>query len=139
MGNRPVVIDAHTFVADMRGPVFWVKWCRSVTVSEAMAAELAQRMERLVPALCPPMLVELNGMVSLTRGALHFFATESNVAAVAGVGPSAVDHTLSSFFKQVHQPPYPTRHFDDAVEAYAWLTNQALSPRMTDVRTSERG
>lgn len=127
MDGQPQVTDVEAFTAGMRGSILWVKWSSSATVSEDMAVALIERADQICPNLCPPMLVELNGMVSLARGALHYFATGLNIAALALVGPSAVDRTLSQYFRQVHEPPYPTRHFEDHDEARAWLTNHPHS------------
>lgn len=121
MDDQPSGTDVAAFAAEMRDAVLWVEWSRSATVSDEMAEALVARTNRLSPDLCPPMLVELNGMVSLSRGALHRFASGLNIAAMALVGPSAVDRTLSEFFKRVHRPPYPTRHFEDSDRARAWL------------------
>jgi hypothetical protein len=119
--------DVGTFTAGMRDSILWVEWGRSVTVSDAMAVALIERANQVCPTVCPPMLVELNGMVTLTRGALHHFATGLNIAAMALVGPSAVDRMLSDFFSRVHHPPYPTSHFGDSRQAIAWLSDHPHS------------
>ncbi|RJT74874.1 hypothetical protein D6T63_18315 [Arthrobacter cheniae] len=74
------------------------------------------------------MLVEFNGMVTLTRAALLRFAKTLNIAAMAIVGPSAVDKALADFFVEVHHPPYPTRYFTATHEALRWLTEHPYAP-----------
>ncbi|MHA7279579.1 DUF7793 family protein [Arthrobacter sp. MDT2-2] len=118
----------EVFVAELRTEVLWVQWRRNVSVSDSDAAALIERSNVLCREVCPPMLVELNGMVSLTRSALHGFATALNIAAMAIVGPSAVDRTLADFFARVHNPPYPTRYFECPAEALAWLTGHPYGP-----------
>lgn len=118
----------EAFVAELRAEVLWVQWQPNVTVGDSDAAALIARSNVLCRNVCPPMLVELNGMVSLTRSALHGFATSLNIAAMAIVGPSAVDRTLADFFAEVHNPPYPTRYFAGRAEALAWLTEHPYGP-----------
>ncbi|MBE0011764.1 hypothetical protein DXT87_18665 [Arthrobacter sp. AET 35A] len=94
-----------------------VNWDEGLTATERDASELLESLAELSPSLCPPMLVRLNNMVSLRRSALGAFASKLNVAALALVGPTAVDRTITTFFKEVDQPPYPTRYFENAVDA----------------------
>lgn len=98
-----------------------VEWNEGVTVSEQDARELMQKLAELVPGLCEPMLVHLNSMVSVSAPALAAFASELNVAALALVGPSAVDRMIATFFNDVHKPPYPTRYFQTQGPALEWL------------------
>jgi hypothetical protein len=127
MKARSVMTESEAFTAELCDGMLWMRWSQSTTVSDAMASALVERSDQLCPDVCPPMLVELNGMVTLTRGALHFFATRLNVAALALVGPSAVDRMISDFFTQVHRPPYPTRYFTTTDEARSWLTEHPHS------------
>jgi hypothetical protein len=112
--------DAYT--AGLDGGVLRVSWDDSVTVSEKDALSLTARVYGLCPSAGVPMLVELNAMVSLSRAALHMFATDLQVPAMALVGASVVDETLADFFIRVHEPPYPTRYFTTVSAARTWLT-----------------
>jgi hypothetical protein len=123
--SYPPLCDA--FTVGVRDGILWVRWNRSVTVSAEDAARLVRRVDALCLKTTPPMLVELNGMVSLSRGALHIFATELNITAMAIFGPSAVDETLATFFIQVHKPPYPAAFFAAGPPALAWLTGHVGS------------
>ncbi|MHA7141899.1 DUF7793 family protein [Arthrobacter sp. Sr33] len=100
-----------------------VDWDEGLTVTEHDATELITSLEKLSPSLCPPMLVHLNNMISLSRPALSAFATGLNVSALAIVGPTAVDRTISTFFMEVYEPPYPTQYFENAIAAERWLLN----------------
>ena len=127
MDGQSVVTESEPFVSVMREGVLWVRWRQGATIDEAMAAACIERAAQICPNPSPPMLVELNEMVSLTRGALHRLATNPNVGALALVGPSAVDHFLSQFFTQVYAPLYPTRHFTNSSDARAWLLDHPHS------------
>ncbi|WP_152916128.1 DUF7793 family protein [Arthrobacter sp. RIT-PI-e] len=116
------MIAEDSFTAEMRGEVLWVEWVIHVTVTDHGALSLVERANALSPNTCPPMLVMLNEMVSLSRGALTTFSHGLNIAAMALVGPSPVDQLLVSYFTEVHEPPYPTRHFTTVDGAYTWLT-----------------
>lgn len=98
-----------------------VVWSEDVTVSEQDALDLIRELEDTVPGLCEPMLVILNSMVSVNAPALAIFASRLNVAALALVGPSAVDRTIATFFRDVHRPSYPTRYFPEPDGARDWL------------------
>ena len=110
------------FTAEMSDGLIWIEWVASTTVTDDEALSLVSRADALCPDVCAPMLVMLNDMVSLSRGALQIFAHRLNIAAMALVGRSAVDRLLVSYFAEVHNPPYPTRHFDTVDEARTWLT-----------------
>ncbi|WP_152916048.1 DUF7793 family protein [Arthrobacter sp. RIT-PI-e] len=110
------------FTAQMRGHLIWVTWVPRMRVTEYEALRLAEHTHTLYTDLRAPMLVILNDMVSVSRGALKTFSHELNIAAVALTGPSAVDRFMSQYFTEVHHPPYPARHFDHVDEARSWLS-----------------
>lgn len=110
-----------SFTAELRGDLVWVEWVARSNVTDDEAFSLVARADALCPDVCPPMLVVLNEMVSLSRGALKTFSHGLNIAAMALVGPSPVDRLLVRYFTEVHQPPYPTRHFTTVEEATTWL------------------
>lgn len=111
----------HRFVLAPEEGYVRVEWNEGVTVSEQDALKLVQKLDEANPDLCDPMLVILNSMVSLDAAALAIFAGRLNVAALALVGPSAVDRLLTTFFNDVHRPRYPTRHFAAPAAAIDWL------------------
>ena len=117
------VVGEDSFTAEIRGEVMWIEWVAHTTVTDEEASSLVRRANALSPDICPPMLVMLNDMDSLSRGALKTFSQELNIAAMALVGPSPVDRLLVSYFTAVHEPPYPTRHFTTVEEANTWLTD----------------
>ncbi|WP_443110991.1 DUF7793 family protein [Arthrobacter sp. CAL618] len=98
-----------------------VQWDQGVTVSKKDAMELVRSLAKVSPALCLPMLVHLNKMISLSRPALYAFASGLNVSALAIVGPTAVDRAITTYFKEVHEPPYPTQYFEEVISAERWL------------------
>ena len=98
-----------------------VVWSENITVNEQDALDLVQRLEEVNPGRCDPMLVILNSMVSVNAPAQALFADHLDVAALALVGPSAVDRMIAAFFNGVHRPSYPTRYFADPEVALEWL------------------
>ena len=107
-----------------------VEWKEGLSVTRQDATELFDCLEELSPSVCPPLLVRLNNMISLSRFALSAFASELNVSALALLGPTAVDRTISTFFMEVHEPPYPTRYFEYTVDAERWLLNPGRLDRV---------
>ena len=98
-----------------------VEWTEGATVSERDALDIIAELSELIPDRCEPMLVILNSMVSVKSPALSLFASNLNVAALALVGPSAVDRIIAVFFNDVHNPRYPTRYFPVPAPAIDWL------------------
>jgi len=98
-----------------------VEWQPKIDVTAEDAETLIGRLGELSPNECPPMLAHLNGMASLSRDAFRTFAGSLNVSALALVGPSRVDRLIASFFLNVHNPRYPSRHFEEPAEARHWL------------------
>ncbi|WP_026550675.1 STAS/SEC14 domain-containing protein [Arthrobacter sp. Br18] len=98
-----------------------VDWEPGITITDDDAQHLIDRLEEISPLVCGPMLINLNGMISLSRGSLSAFALDLNISAMALVGHSAVDRMLVEFFVEVHRPPYPTGYFDSEEPAEDWL------------------
>ena len=111
----------HRFALTREGGYVRVEWDEDVTVTEQDALDLLEQLDRVSPGLCEPMLVLLNAMVSVDAGAQAIFAGRLNVAALALVGPSAVDRIIATFFNDVHRPRYPTRYFREPGAAIQWL------------------
>ncbi|MHA7219239.1 DUF7793 family protein [Arthrobacter sp. MDT1-48-3] len=107
---------------ELRNGILSVGWAEGMSVSEADAVAFIEHAEAICRTTCPPMLVELNEMVTLSSRALNHFAKELNIGALALVGPSPVDKTIADHFTVVHNPPYPSRYFPHRNEALTWLT-----------------
>ena len=103
-----------------------VEWNEGITVTEQDALDLVQRLEEVNPGRCDPMLAILNSMVSVEAAGQTVFAEHLNVAALALVGPTAVDRLIAAFFDGVHRPRYPTRYFSDPEAALDWLLTPGL-------------
>lgn len=119
--------DPEPFTVEMRGEVLWVEFDTGAEVTNAMAEALVSRVNGLRPFVCPPMLLRLNHLVSVTEGALQAFATELNIALLAIVGAELGDPVITAYYKQQHRPPYPTRHFRTVSDAHAWLSEKDRS------------
>jgi hypothetical protein len=104
--------------------VIVVEWDRGTSVSTCTAESLVSAVAALAPEGRTPMLALNNNMVSLTPGALEVFAHRLGVAALAIVGVEG-DRVIAAYYKQLHNPPYPTRFFPTAAEARAWLARGA--------------
>lgn len=111
--------DRFVMVSDQS--LIRVEWQPRLDVTAEDAENLLVRLEELSPNECRPMLVHLNGMASLSRGAFRTFAHRLNVSALALVGPSGVDRLIAKYFVDVHGPRYPSRYFEEATEARQWL------------------
>ncbi|MBG6219083.1 hypothetical protein IWX75_003574 [Arthrobacter sp. CAN_A6] len=114
---------AEPFTLEMREEILWVQWQADGSVTDADALALLERAKRIIPSTCPPMLFQLNHMISLTDGALHAFATGLNIAALAIVGTTVDDRVITIYYKTLHHPPYPTRHFETVSDAQEWLAH----------------
>ena len=109
------------FRAWMEHGIFTVEWDPGASVTTAVAESLVAAAAVLSPSTCPPMLALNNNMVSLASEALDVFARRLDVAALAIVGAEG-DRLVATYYKQLHDPPYPTRFFGSASEARNWLS-----------------
>jgi hypothetical protein len=96
-------------------------WSSGIAIDSTHATKVTEQVERISKRWALPMLVHLNDMKFVSRGAMRILAEELDVAALAVVGPSPVDRTLSEFFIQVHKPGYPIQHFTTTQTALSWL------------------
>ncbi|MCU1634031.1 MAG: hypothetical protein JWM61_2683 [Micrococcaceae bacterium] len=124
-------IEARFQLERVDDQVLLLRCDKSLAVNEEDVLTLIEHQEVLRPGGAAFMLVELNGMVTLSRKAFVLLATALNVAAVAAFGHSAVDHVLVEHFRAVHKPPYPVEYFESHDEALIWLrgTLPDSSPR----------
>jgi hypothetical protein len=111
------------FTAEMRAEVLWLECEADTDVDNALADAIVARVRQLSPSGCPPMLIRLNHLITVTENALHTLATGLNIAALAIVGAASGDPIITAYYKQHHHPPYPTRHFTTTTSAQEWLIN----------------
>lgn len=109
------------FTAEMRGEVLWLECEADTDVDDTVASAVVSRVTQLSPSVCPPMLIHLNHLISLTEDALRILASGLDIAALAVVGTEAGDPIITAYYKQQHDPPYPTRHFTTTGDAETWL------------------
>lgn len=114
-------VDLDVFTVQVEDGIIWIWWDEGVTVDDDTAARLVDQVRRIRSGAPLPMFVRLNAMKSLSRCAMQIFARNLEVAALALVGPSAVDCAIAKFFVQVHSPDYPVQHFADPAQAHSWL------------------
>lgn len=115
-------LEHQAFTTSLRQGVLWVRLDTGRKFTGSDTHTLIDSLNALSPVICPPMLLELNGVLALTRKAQQRFAADLNIAALAFVGPTAVDRTLAAFFTEVHTPPFPSRYFTNPDHALTWLT-----------------
>lgn len=111
------------FTAGMRGEVLWLDCGADADVDNTIATAIVRCVSQLSPLVCPPMIIRLNHLISVTEEALHTLATGLDIAALAIVGAEAEDSVITAYYKQQHDPPYPTRHFPTIDDAEAWLAH----------------
>jgi hypothetical protein len=83
----------------------------------ALTFEVAGRLRR-------PVLVDLRGIRSQTRGARQYFASADVAERLAAVGlliASPVSKVLGNFFLRLQKQPVPTELFHDEEAAVDWL------------------
>lgn len=71
-----------------------------------------------------PVLVDLRGIRSQSRGARQYFASSEVAERLAAVGlliPSPVAKVLGNFFLRLQEQPVPTELFHDEEAAVDWL------------------
>lgn len=132
-----VAAAVEPFTAEMRGSVLWLECDADSEVDNTVATALVNRVNQLSPFVCPPMLIHLNHLISLTDEALQTLATGLNVAALGIVGAEPGDSLITAYYKQQHHPPYPTRHFTTVSAAQEWLSSGFL--RAAEVGHGARG
>lgn len=107
--------------------VLTLRWARSIEVTAGDIEALGVRVQALAPGCLPPILADLNGMVTLSREAFTALSSARNLPAVAVVGASPVERVLVAHFQAVHRPSYPIEYFERRDEALTWLLRR--SPR----------
>jgi hypothetical protein len=107
--------------------VLTLRWAESAHVTADDVRALVDSMQPLRACDCSLMLVDLNGMVTLTRQALTLLAGLRDVPVVAAVGRSPVERVLITHFQAVHSPSYSIEYFEDRAEALAWLHRQPMT------------
>lgn len=98
-----------------------VRWDEFLAITVDDVAALIRAGKDSASGRCALMLVELNGMVTLSRQAFALLAASLDAQAVAFTGSSAVEKVLVTHFRAVHRPPYPVEYFDSRAEAHTWL------------------
>jgi hypothetical protein len=110
--------------------VLLLQWTDTLTVTADDVAELIRAREALAPSGCPRMLIELNGMVTLSRQAFVLLAASLDISAAAFIGSSPVEKVLVAHFDAVHHPPYPVGYFENRDKALGWLSQHRAEPEV---------
>lgn len=105
--------------------VLTVCWARSLEVTAGDIEALRICLQELAPGRLPPVLADLNGMITLSREAFAALSSATDLPAVAVVGASPVEKVLVAHFQAVHRPAYPIEYFERRDEALTWLLRRA--------------
>jgi hypothetical protein len=119
--DTTTVAECDPFTLHLHDGMVRLDWSSGTAVDSGHATEVIEQVTLISKRWALPMLVHLNTMKFVSRGAMRIFADELDIAALAVVGPSPVDRTLSKFFIQVHKPSYPIQHFTTTETALSWL------------------
>lgn len=101
--------------------VLLLRWDEALAVTAQDVLTLIEHQDSLSPGSAAPILVDLNGMMTLSRDAFALLAASLNASAIAALGTSAVEHVLIEHFHAVHKPPYPVEYFESSTKALDWL------------------
>lgn len=106
---------------ELSNGVLHVRWAQGAVVRESDAKALMTRAAELSLGRALPMLVQMDNMTWIDRGAQEAFATSWPLSGMALVGSSPVDEVLASFYSARRNPACPTRYFTSVEEARIWL------------------
>lgn len=90
-------------------------------ISEAMARDAAEQLLAETGGRLVPVLLELTGVGSVSRGARQVYTQATHAAAFALLGESPVDRVIANFFLGGQCPNCPTKFFTSESEALIWL------------------
>lgn len=107
---------------ELRGDnVVHLRWCPGLSIDEADARAATAAVSETCCGGRYPLLVEMGGTSSLSRGARTVFALPGPAARIALLGASPVDRVIVNYFIGRQMPPCPTRFITSADEALTWL------------------
>lgn len=118
-------VPAARFTVTLEGGgTVCVRWTPAIVLRDSDGEQLVAGIRDLLPGRRVPLLMFLNGMVSLSQDALAFFARRAPLSAVALVGPSVLDQPLIELYVEVYKPSYPVCYFEIGAVARTWLATQ---------------
>lgn len=98
-----------------------MRWAPGIVITGEVARHSVEVVEALGGAQGAPLLVDMNGIGSLTRDARQVYGKDASVGALALVGQSPVSRVLATFALRLQHPTVPTRFFAAVDEAEQWL------------------
>jgi hypothetical protein len=118
-------LPTHRFRLERHKGVLFLRWTDTLSITLGDVQDLTEHLTIMAPENRPLLLVELDGMVTLSREAF-VLAASLKLSAVACVGSGPVERVLVSHFGAVHQPPFPVEYFENRARALSWLQGRAL-------------
>ncbi|GAB3518141.1 DUF7793 family protein [Arthrobacter monumenti] len=92
-----------------------------IHISEAIARKTIDRLLEMSRQQPVPVLLQLTGVGSVSRGARRVYTATESASAFALLGETPVDRVIASFFLGGEAPNCPTKFFTSESEALTWL------------------
>jgi len=96
----------------------------NATVTGAQAEDASKAVRAIAQGNFHPILMEVTGVVSVSRGAREVYNRSETGCAYALLGQSPVDRVLAHHFLAPGSPDRPAAYFTSETEAIAWLGRQ---------------
>lgn len=117
--------DARTASLRLTGEgLLHLRWSPGLDIREEDALAAMGLVHETCAGRRRPLLIDMAGTASVSRGARTLFTRRSGASKIALVGSSPVDRVLVNFFLHVHTPPCPTRFFTSRAQAVRWLLEE---------------
>ncbi|WP_457973834.1 DUF7793 family protein [Arthrobacter sp. D1-17] len=92
-------------------------------LNEATVAQLGEQLDALADGRRAAVVLQLNGIASVSRAARAAFASIAPAASWAVVGATPVDRLLGHFLLSGESGSAPARYFASEHEALGWLAS----------------
>ncbi len=97
-------------------------WLPGVRIDTELATAAMVALDELNGDRERPLLVDMSGIATVTRGARLVFTRQCSASRLALLGRSPVDRVIANFALGVSTPAMPVRFFTSEPAATAWLT-----------------
>jgi hypothetical protein len=120
MGGDTESEHALTFRRDERG-VVWITWPAGITITGDMAQDGMDQLGVFNGGQKQPVIVEMVGVVGLTREGRKVFTGDCAASRMALLGNKPVERVLANFALAVGRHTVPIRFFTAEEAAVEWL------------------
>lgn len=98
-----------------------IAWAPGTTITQDLAERSIEMVRSVSQGRDRPLLVDMDGVKTLTREARGVYGASGDMTALALVGQSPVIRVIANFALNVNRPAVPTRFCTDFAEAETWL------------------